>query len=166
MQRKHDDHVASHSDRTNQLFHLISSSVFIVCYGLIFSDLVLAMWLGLGALFLRQAGHALIEPPCHDKEQLLLGFDTRSKTVIIAFFILIPIVNAVYAPSFQGADLEKLVGDVAMQWFVFTGLVIASRVLLLIKRHGLRNALVWFVKLITDPFTDIKAYWSSALPRR
>jgi hypothetical protein len=24
--------------------------------------------------------------------------------------------------------------------------------------HGLRLALVWFVKLITDPFTDVAAY--------
>src|SRR5262245_22214251 len=95
MRRKHDDHVASHSNRTNQVMHFVSSSVFIVCYGLMFFDLVTAMCLGLSALFLRQAGHALIEPPCHDKEQLLLGFDTRSKTWIVAGCALIACVYVV-----------------------------------------------------------------------
>ena len=32
MRRKKDDHHASHSDLTNQLFHIISSSVFLGCY--------------------------------------------------------------------------------------------------------------------------------------
>jgi glutamate-1-semialdehyde 2,1-aminomutase len=60
MQRKHDDHVASHSNLMNQFFHLLSSSVFIYCYFLIFADLTLAMCLGLAALFVRQFGHALL----------------------------------------------------------------------------------------------------------
>ena len=40
--RKHDDHEASHSHRTNQVLHLISSSVFILCYGLVFNGLATA----------------------------------------------------------------------------------------------------------------------------
>ena len=37
-------------------------------------------------------------------------------------------------------------------------------VVLLIRRHGFNNAMIWFVKLITDPFTDIVAYlwWRTA----
>ena len=53
MRRKHDDHVASHSNRINQFFHLLSSSVFLYCYGLAFWDLTRAMCLGLAALFVR-----------------------------------------------------------------------------------------------------------------
>ena len=163
MRRKHDDHVASHSDRTNQFLHFVSSSVFIYCYWLIFSDLVAAMWLGLGALFIRQIGHALIEPPCHDAEQLLLGFDTRSKSVIVAIYLLIPLVNSLAAPVFNWTTITtSIAAATAWQWFWFTALVIFGRVILLIRRHGLNNALVWFVKLITDPITDIKAYYRSA----
>ncbi len=162
MQRKHDDHEASHSDRANQFLHLVSSSVFIYCYWLIFSDLVTAMWLGLGALFIRQIGHALIEPPCHDAEQLLLGFDTRSKTVIVAIYLLIPTANILAAPDMSWATLlGPVAASVAVQWFWFTAMVIFGRVLLLIRRHGFKNAMVWFVKLVTDPFTDIKAYYGS-----
>ena len=82
MQRKKDDHVASHSNAVNQFFHILSSSVFIYCYVLLFSDLTTAVCWSLAALLIRQAGHALIEPPCHDKEALLLGFNTRNKTLI------------------------------------------------------------------------------------
>jgi len=166
MRRKHDDHVASHSDRTNQFLHLLSSSAFLVCYVLVFSDLVTAMWIGLGALFLRQMGHALIEPPCHDREQLLLGYDTRSKSVILALYGLIPVVNCIAAPTLSWAIAGALIGDIALQWFAFTALVIAFRVAVLIRKHGTYNATIWFVKLVTDPVTDVLAYYRSALPKR
>ena len=67
MQRKHDDHVASHSHSINQFFHLVSSSVFIYCYFLLFTNLTIAVCFSLAALLVRQFGHAVIEPPCHDK---------------------------------------------------------------------------------------------------
>jgi len=166
MRRKHDDHVASHSDRTNQFLHLVSSTVFILCYFLIFENLVMAMWLGLGSLFIRQMGHALIEPPCHDKEQLLLGYDTRSKTVVLSLYLLIPIVNCIAAPEVSWATANAIIASVAKQWFIFTAIVIFGRVILLIRKHGFFNAMVWFVKLITDPITDVIAYYPSALPNR
>src|SRR4030095_3739510 len=99
MRRKHDDHVASHSNRINQFFHLLSSSVFLYCYGLAFWDLTRAMCLGLAALFVRQIGHAILEPPCHDKEKLLLGFNTRNKTLIVTGYLLIPVFHLVNASS-------------------------------------------------------------------
>lgn len=166
MRRKHDDHVASHSNRINQVLHLFSSSAFLICYVLIFFDLAMAMWIGLASLFVRQFGHAVIEPPCHDKEQLLLGFDTRSKTLIVAGYLLIPVMA--YFTRGQGTEpwLPLIAQQVAEQWFVFTVLVIAGRICVLAARHGLRNALVWFIKLITDPITDISAYHRSVLPAR
>lgn len=159
MRRKHDDHVASHSNRTNQILHLVSSSTFIFCYGLIFSDMVTAMWLGLAPLFIRQIGHALIESPCHDKEQLLLGFDTRSKTKVVGIYLLIPCVNCLVAPVLDRTTLPGIIETIAGQWFIFTAIVVFRHVLRLIKRHGFKNALVWFVKLVTDPMTDIVAYY-------
>jgi len=166
MGRKHEDHVASHSNRINQCMHLVSSTVFLICYVLIFIDLPLAMWLGLGSLFLRQFGHAIIEPPCHDKEQLLLGFDTRSKTVIVACYLLMPVIDLLLAPNHEPGWLGAVADQVAMHWFAFTLLVIIGRVGVLTRRHGFRNAMVWFIKLITDPITDVSAYHRSILPAR
>jgi glutamate-1-semialdehyde 2,1-aminomutase len=163
MRRKRDDHVASHSNHVNQMLHLLSSSTFILCYGLVFSDLVTAMWLGLAALFVRQVGHALIEPPCHDREQLLLGFDTRSKTKVVGIYLLIPLVNCLAADGVNAATLPGIVEAVADQWFIFTAIVIFGHVLRLTPRHGFRNAMIWLVKLITDPLTDIYAYYPTLL---
>src|SRR5262249_30291404 len=94
MQRKHDDHIASHSHILNQAGHVFSSSVFLFCYAWLPVTLTLSMCLGLGALFVRQFGHAVIEPPCHDKEELLLGFTTRSKSIVVAAFLGLPLLYA------------------------------------------------------------------------
>ena len=158
MRRKKDDHHASHSDLTNQLFHIISSSVFLGCYALAFWDLTTAMWAGLGALFLRQMGHAILEPPCHDKEALLLGFNTRNKTLILVAYLVIPVVHLLRAPAFTADVLGPIMGTIAQQWFLWTLAVVLGRVLYLIWAHNLWLALVWFIKLVTDPLTDIAAY--------
>lgn len=161
MQRKHDDHVASHSNLINQFFHLLSSSVFIYCYFLIFSDLTQAMALGLAALFVRQTGHAILEPPCHDKEKLLLGFNTRHKTLIVAGYLLLPILHLMRADALTMPTLAAMVPAVAPQWFFLTLAVVFGHVAHLAWVHNLRSAMIWLVKLATDPFTDIVAYYSS-----
>src|SRR4029453_14085839 len=164
MRRKKDDHHASHSDTVNQVFHIISSSAFLVCYVLAFSELTTAMWVGLAALFLRQIGHAILEPPCHDKEATLLGYNTRNKTMILGTYLLIPLVNLVWSGAYTLDALRPLGVSVAYQWFLWTILVVAGRVAYLLYTHGPRLALVWFVKLATDPLTDVIASTPRFLP--
>lgn len=160
MQRKKDDHHASHSNLINQLFHLLSSSTFIFCYIFIFFNFTVAMFLGMAALFVRQFGHAILEPPCHDKEKALLGFNTRNKSIIVGGYILIPVVQMI-----QGYGLESftsILPSVALLWFLLTLAAVFGRVLYLIWAHDFRTSMIWFVKLITDPITDIFAYYNSA----
>jgi glutamate-1-semialdehyde 2,1-aminomutase len=164
MQRKKDDHHASHSNLINQFFHLLSSSTFIFCYLTIFSNFTRAMFLGLAALFVRQFGHAILEPPCHDKEKALLGFNTRNKTLIVAGYILIPIVQIVLLARARPLTIESLTSimpAVAEYWFLLTLAAVFGRVIYLIWKHDFRSAMIWFVKLITDPLTDIIAYYNS-----
>ena len=59
------------------------------------------MCLGLASLFVRQFGHAILEPPCHDKEALLLGYNTRNKTLIVLGYVLIPIVLMMQAGAWS-----------------------------------------------------------------
>jgi glutamate-1-semialdehyde 2,1-aminomutase len=161
MHRKHDDHLASHSNVVNQVLHLLSSSTFIFCYVLVFFDLTRAVCLGLAALFVRQFGHAVLEPPCHDKEQLLLGFNTRDKTIIVAGYALI---FAAVLMKVRPGSLAAVIGaapTLARWWFFMTLAVVFGHVVFLAWKHNLRNSLVWFVKLVTDPFTDIAAYYGS-----
>jgi glutamate-1-semialdehyde 2,1-aminomutase len=160
MRRKADDHHASHSNAVNQLFHLLSSSVFIYCYIAAFFDLTSAMCLGLTALFVRQFGHAVLEPPCHDKEELLLGYNTRNKSLIVLGYVLIPVVQLFQMESLGG--WSSAWATIALHWFLWTLAVVLGRVTYLAWKHDLRISMIWFVKLITDPFTDIVAYF----PRR
>ena len=37
--------------------------------------------------------------------------------------------------------------------------------LFLVWKHGFRNSMLWFVKLATDPFTDLVTYSPRALLR-
>jgi glutamate-1-semialdehyde 2,1-aminomutase len=171
MRRKHDDHLASHSHPLNQLLHLLSSSVFIYCYFLIFTDLTTAVTASLAALFVRQFGHALVEPPCHDKEELLLGFNTPNKTLIVSAYCLIPLANMLAAGSWTFSAVLERWPVIAQQWWGLTLVVVLGRVAYLAWLHDFKTSMVWFIKLITDPLTDIKAYlprssreWRAFLP--
>jgi glutamate-1-semialdehyde 2,1-aminomutase len=162
MRRKEDDHHASHSDKANQLLHLVSSSVFIYCYVAIFSDLTIAMCLGLASLFVRQFGHAVLEPLCHDKEETLLGYNTRNKTIIVLGYLLIPAVSITRADVWSFEAFNQGLQLVAQQWFAWTVAVVAGRVAYLIWKFDVRTSMIWYVKLVTDPFTDVITYF----PRR
>ena len=159
MRRKDDDHHASHNNATNQLLHLVSSSVFIYCYAIIALDLTRAMFLGLAALFVRQFGHAVLEPACHDEEKLLLGYNTQNKTLIVLGYALIPVILLAQASAWTPARVLSMADPIALQWFRWTMAVVLGRVAYLTWKHDFRIAMIWFVKLVTDPLTDIVAYF-------
>jgi glutamate-1-semialdehyde 2,1-aminomutase len=115
------------------------------------------MWAGLAALFLRQVGHAVLEPPCHDKEALLLGFNTPSKTAVLGMYVLVPVLHLAVRP-WTGETLGAMLAAVAREWFVWTLAVVGGRVVYLLWARDAWLALVWFVKLATDPVTDLIAY--------
>src|SRR5262249_25526843 len=117
MQRKNDDHHASHNNWANQYLHLVSSSVFIYCYMIAASNLTKCMFLGLASLFVRQFGHAVLEPACHDDEKLLLGFTTRAKTLIVLGYVLIPIVVLTQASAWSFSGFVAQADTIALQWF-------------------------------------------------
>ena len=119
MERKADDHHASHSNLINQFFHIISSSVFICCSFLAFWDLTRAMCIGLAAFFLQQFGHAILDPPCHDKGKLLLGFNTRNMTLILARYFLIPVIHLVNAGSLTVEAFPAMLAAIAEQRLIF-----------------------------------------------
>jgi glutamate-1-semialdehyde 2,1-aminomutase len=120
------------------------------------------MCLGLASLFVRQFGHAILEPPCHDKEALLLGYNTRNKTLIVLGYALIPAIHTALAGAWSVDGFASIVPAIALHWFVWTLFVVFGRVAYLVWKHDFRISMIWFIKLITDPLTDIVAYF----PRR
>jgi len=162
MLRKKDDHHASHNDFGNQMLHLVSSSVFLYCYAILPFDLTTAVSLGLAALFARQFGHAVLEPDAHEKEMSLLGFNTRNKTLIVIGYLLIPIAHMVQAQSMQYTVFVERLPAIAEHWWFWTQVVILGRVAYLIWKFSFRTSMIWYVKLVTDPLTDVITYF----PRR
>jgi glutamate-1-semialdehyde 2,1-aminomutase len=159
MERKEDDHHASHNNAWNQLLHLASSSVFVYCYVSIFADLTTAMCLGLASLLVRQFGHAVLEPACHEEEALLLGYTTRDKSLIVAGYLLIPLIDMLQGGVWTFGAFTTLLSEIARHWFQWTVFVVLLRVAYLAWKHDFRISMIWFVKLVTDPFTDIIAYF-------
>lgn len=145
MRRKHDDHHASHTDWANQMLHLVSSSVFIYCYFIFFSDLTTAMCLGLAALFVRQFGHAVLEPACHDEEETLLGYSTRNKSLVLLGYAVIPIVNMLMADAWTFQAFMATLPTIALHWFFLTATVVFGRVLFLMWKHNFFLSMVWYV---------------------
>jgi glutamate-1-semialdehyde 2,1-aminomutase len=162
MLRKEDDHHASHNDFGNQTLHLLSSSVFLYCYAILAFNLTAAMCLGLAALFVRQFGHAVLEPDAHEKEMSLLGYTTHNKTLIVLGYTLIPVATLIQAGSISIATFMQNLPTIAQHWWYWTQFVIAARIAYLIWKFSFRTSMIWYVKLVTDPITDIVAYF----PRR
>ena len=164
MRQKQIDHEASHSNLINQFLHLCSSTIFIYCYAIFLQDYRTAVYLGLFSLVIRQSGHYIFEPPCADKEAAMLGFDTISKVKIVIMFFVLPTVFLVNLTNFESVkafiqDYDVTVADV---WLLATFGVVFGRVFVLWARFSFVVAMHWFFKFVSDPFSDIPAYYRSA----
>jgi len=172
-----DDHRYYHHNRINQLLHLLSASCFVVSYYLIFVDPVAAVMVGwLLAMVLRQIGHFVFEPKTYDavneatheyKESVKVGYNLRRKVVLLSIWILVPIVLWLM-PDFFGLlgdqQIDRgLIYNTAILW-LFTGVgAVLFRTVHLFYLMGFQSGLVWAIKIITDPFHDIKIYHRAPL---
>ena len=115
------------------------------------------MWASLAALFLRQIGHAVLEPPCHDKEARPARVQHAEQDGPSWRRTLIPVGHLV-ARIWTGQEFGPMMAAVAREWFIWTGSWLAGASRTWSGCTGIRLALVWLVKLVTDPVTDLIAY--------
>ena len=91
-----------------------------------------------------------------DKEALLLGYNTRNKSLIVLGCLAIPVVQLLRVESLGGCHLpwrrSRFIGS-SGRW------PSCSDVVYLAWKHDLHISMIWFVKPITDPFTDMVAYF-------
>ncbi|CAA0078980.1 Uncharacterised protein [Halioglobus japonicus] len=167
-----DDHRYYHHNRVNQLLHLLSASCFVTSYYLLFVDPVAAVMVGwLLAMVLRQVGHFFFEPKSYDKvngatheykESVKVGYNLRRKVILLSIWIAVPIVLW-FIPDFFGLlgdqQIDKgLIYNTAILW-LFTGIgAVLFRTVHLFHLMGFQSGLVWAIKILTDPFHDIKIY--------
>lgn len=167
-----DDHRYYHHSLINQSLHFLSASTFICAYILLFHDPALASLLGwLIAMTSRQAGHFFFEPKGYDhvnqatheyKEDVKVGYNLFRKWVFMSIWALTPLL--LWAdPTALGLFVahEGPVGFIRHLGLLWLGLGVAGLVFRTVQLFFIRDVetgLAWAVKIVTDPFNDIKLY--------
>lgn len=167
-----DDHRYYHHSRINQSLHFVSASSFLCAYALLFFQPVLATLLGwFVAMTARQSGHFFFEPKGYDhvnqatheyKEAIKVGYNLRRKVLLYVAFVLAPLpllLDRTYFGFFDGS--KEILHDVAMIWLALGAGGLLFRGLHLFYLRGVRTGLVWMLKILTDPFHDLKLYWKA-----
>ncbi|MEI7969632.1 MAG: hypothetical protein WCJ69_11635 [Betaproteobacteria bacterium] len=172
-----DDHRYYHHSRINQSLHFVSALSFLVSYVLLFSDPVAAALVAwLVAMTTRQIGHYVFEPKGYDhvnqathehKEDIKVGYNLRRKTVLISLWAAVPLVLWV-SPAALAALAERtgetgLVRNVGWVWLVLGAGGLVFRTVHLFFLQDVRTGLVWMLKILTDPFHDLKLYCRAPL---
>jgi hypothetical protein len=167
-----DDHRYYHHSRINQSLHLVSAMSFLFSYVMIFKDpavSVLAGWLV--AMTTRQTGHFFFEPKNYDhvnhvtheyKEELKVGYNLRRKVVLLTIWALSPLplyLTPTYFGLFTPATTKtEFVRHVAVIWLTLGIGGVLFRTVQLFFVRDVQTGLVWAIKILTDPFHDIKLY--------
>jgi hypothetical protein len=172
-----DDHRYYHHSRVNQSLHLVSALSFLCSYVLLFTDPVAAALVGwLVAMVTRQVGHFFFEPKGYDhvndashshKEDIKVGYNLRRKAVLLTIWALSPAWLLVDPTLFgilpQPAAAGDYVDNVAHVWLALGIGALVFRTVQLFVSKDVATGLVWLLKIVTDPFHDIKLYYRAPL---
>lgn len=176
-EQRWDDHRFYHHSRINQSLHLVSAISFLVTYVLLFTKPVAAALFGWTfAMCIRQVGHFFFEPKGYDeenqatheyKESVKVGYNLRRKIILHSIWGLAPVV-LYFSPSFFGilqpySDLHSYLTNLSKIWIVLAGGALLFRTIHLFFLRNVMTGLVWFTKILTDPFHDIMLYHRSPL---
>lgn len=172
-----DDHRFYHQSRINQSLHLVSAISFLVSYAYLFIDPVMAGLIAwLVSMGTRQLGHYVFEPRGFDevnqvsdayKEEVKVGYNMHRKTILIAVCGLIPVL-AYFMPQALTWAVPQAYEDTPLRMtgiaWLFLGIAgLLFRVLQLWRQQSLTDGLAWALKIVTDPFHDIKLYHRAPL---
>ena len=172
-----DDHRYYHHSRINQSLHLVSAISFLCAYMLLFTDPALASLVAwILAMWSRQIGHFFFEPKGYDevneatheyKEEIKVGYNLRRKVVLLAIWAASPLwlyvdptLMGIYPPH-QG--VEEFVRHVALMWLFLGVAGLLFRTVQLFYIKDVITGLAWLIKILTDPFHDVKLYAKAPL---
>ena len=177
-EQRWDDHRYYHHSRINQSLHLVSAISFLVTYVLLFTHPVVAALFGWTfAMCIRQVGHFFFEPKGYDesnqatheyKEKVKVGYNLRRKVILHAVWALTPVV-LYFEPTLFGifkqpaADLAGFLQHLARLWIALAAGALLFRTIHLFFLRDVKTGLVWFTKILTDPFHDIMLYHKAPL---
>ena len=164
-----DDHRYYHHSRINQSLHFLSALSFLSAYALLFTHPVAAAFVGwFLAMVSRQLGHFFFEPKGFDemngvsheyKEEVKVGYNLRRKIVLLAIYHDPTLLGLLSAPGGEHAYLTR-VGEI---WLALGIGGLVFRTVHLFFLRDVQTGLVWFTKIVTDPFHDLKLYHKAPL---
>jgi hypothetical protein len=175
-QQRWDDHRFYHQSRVTQCLHLFSALCFLICYVLLpFKPIAASLFGWTVAMWSRQIGHFFFEPKGFDqinyvtfehKEQVKVGFNLQRKILLFAAWISVPLLlllNPEFGGLFAKFDGYPFYERLGIAWLVlgFAGLFL--RTFWLCATRSVQTGLVWFTKILTDPFHDVTIYYRSPI---
>lgn len=172
-----DDHRYYHHSRVNQFLHLLSALSFILAYVYLFVDPVISAYIAwLFSMTTRQAGHFFFEPKDYDtynqatqdhKEAIKIGYNLKRKRVLIACWLAVPVLAYFDAALFNfvmpDAAPDTLIDRIGWGWLWLGLAAVVFRMIQLTAIQSRRVALVWCIKILTDPFHDAVIYRKSPI---
>jgi hypothetical protein len=176
-EQRWDDHRYYHHNRINQSLHFLSSTCFVGMYVLFFTQPALGVLVGwMLGMCTRQAGHFFFEPKDYDehneatheyKEQVKIGYNLKRKVILHAIWGLATLGFCI-DPTFFGlfelhTDTWSFFDNLAKVWLVVGAGALLFRTVQLFFLRNVQTGAVWFVKILTDPFNDIKLYHRAPL---
>jgi hypothetical protein len=172
-EQRWDDHRYYHHSRINQSLHLVSAISFVITYVLLFTHPVAAALFGWTfAMCIRQVGHFFFEPKGYDemnqatheyKEKVKVGFNLRRKVILHSVWGLTPLL-LYFEPRLFGifnqpwTNLSSYLQHLAQLWIALAAGALLFRTIHLFFLRDVKTGLVWFTKILTDPFHDIMLY--------
>lgn len=174
-EQRWDDHRYYHHSRVNQSLHFVSAMSFVTGYILLFFQPAMAAlvcWL-IGMLA-RQSGHFFFEPKGYDhvnhathehKEEIKVGYNLQRKVVLMTVWALSPVVlwtdPTLFGVFDAHRDVISFLDHLGLIWIGIGVAALLWRTVQLMFVRSVQTGLVWFAKILTDPFHDMSLYYKS-----
>jgi hypothetical protein len=170
-----DDHRYYHHSLINQSLHLFSATSFLCVYILLFwNPAAAALIAWMVSMTSRQTGHFFFEPKGYDeindatheyKESVKVGYNLKRKAILHVIWGLTPFV-LYFQPTLFGVirpwdGISDFFHNLGLIWLFLGAGGLAFRCVHLWVIEDLRTGLAWLLKIVTDPFHDIKLYYKA-----
>ena len=176
-EQRWDDHRYYHHSRINQTLHLVSAISFVVGYVvLFFAPAMAALVCWLIGMVSRQSGHFFFEPKGYDvlnhathehKEDIKIGYNLQRKVILMIIWAVSPITlwfdPTLFGLFEQPLDMMGYVNNTGLLWLAVGVGGLLFRTIHLFFLRDVQTGIVWFTKILTDPFNDILLYRNAPL---
>ncbi|MFN9120180.1 MAG: hypothetical protein ACK5X5_00050, partial [bacterium] len=88
------------------------------------------------------------------KEAIKVGYNIRRKVVLMAAWLLVPVV--LWPLSADDAGTGEFLNSLGLWWLALAVAGLLLRVIQLWFKQNLLTGVTWALKIITDPFHDIR----------